>query len=218
MSTAKARSKVRFVRSENKWGRSNKRHFARQNHRKKTSDQYEKKFKNVQLSQFSADKWIPCPSRYTRGQGWNCLFRAWLGYRISKNPKNGESLQDRLGWAIKIQNIQSDLGLQRSAFPELGIEGDYVFCYNLSKQMELEDLDNELWLKEYKKRRRAHVQEIVDASILSEQEKEWMEEYSPQVTTDITYNDKENSYEERVTMPNLFDMRAKNYHKESNLI
>jgi hypothetical protein len=79
-------------------------------------------------------------------------------------------------------------------------------------------LDNELWLKEYKKKRRAHVQEIVDASILSEQEKEWMEEYSPQVTTDITYNDKENRYEERVTMPNLFDMRAKNYHKESNLI
>jgi hypothetical protein len=45
-----------------------------------------------------------------------------------------------------------------------------------------------------------------------------MEEYSPQVTTDITYNDKENRYEERVTMPNLFDMGAKNYHKESNLI
>jgi len=84
--------------------------------------------------------------------------------------------------------------------------------------MELEDLDNELWLKEYKKKRRAHVQEIVDASILSEQEKEWMEEYSPQVTTDITYNDKENRYEERVTMPSLFDMRAKNYHKESILI
>jgi len=142
----------------------------------------------------------------------------WLGYRISKNPKNGESLQDRLGWAIKIQNIQSDLGLQRSAFPELGIEGDYVFCYNLSKQTELEDLDNELWLSEYKKKRRAHIQEIVDASILSEQEKEWMEEYSPQVTTDITCNDKENRYEERVTMPNLLDMRAKNYHKESNLI
>ena len=79
-------------------------------------------------------------------------------------------------------------------------------------------MDNELWLKEYKKKRRAHVQEIVYASILSEQEKEWMEEYSPQVTTDITCNDKENRYEERVTMPNLFDMRAKNYHKESNLM
>jgi len=64
----------------------------------------------------------------------------------------------------------------------------------------------------------AHIQEIANGSMLSEQEKEWMEEYAPQVTTDITYNDKESRYEERITMPNLFDMRAKNYHKESNLI
>ena len=160
MSNAKAGSKVRLVKSENKWGRSNRRHFARQNHRKRTSGQYEKKFKNVQLSQFSADKWIPSPSGYTRGQGWNCLFRAWLGYKIANNPKNGESFQDRLGWAVTIQNIQTDLGLQRSAFPDLGLNGDYVFAYTISKQMELEDLDNELWLKEYKKKRRTHIQEI----------------------------------------------------------
>ena len=31
-------------------GRCNKRHFARQNHGKKASDQYEKKFRNVVLS------------------------------------------------------------------------------------------------------------------------------------------------------------------------
>jgi hypothetical protein len=147
MSSAKALSKVRLVRSENKWGRSNWRHFARQNHRKKTSDQCEKKFKMYSDSQYGADSWIPCPSGYTRGQGWNCLFRAWLGYRISRNPKNGETVQDRLRWAITIQNIQTDLGLQRSAFPDLGIEGDYVFWYDLSKQMKLEDLDYELWFK-----------------------------------------------------------------------
>ena len=32
---------ARLVTSENKWGRSNRCHFARLNHRKKTSDQYE---------------------------------------------------------------------------------------------------------------------------------------------------------------------------------
>ena len=162
--------------------------------------------RNVQLGQFSADKWIPCRSGYTKGQGWNCLFRAWLGYKISKNLRNGESLQVRLGWAIKIQNIQSDLGLQRTAFPDLCLEGDYVFCYDLSKQMELEDLDNELWLKEYKKKRRAHIQEIVDASMLSEQEKEWMEEYASESPTHPTYY-ATNRFVERVVMPNLFDMR-----------
>jgi hypothetical protein len=219
MSTAKAQTKVRLVRSENKWGRSNRRHFARQNHRKKTSDgyEYEKKPGKLVLSRFTSDGWMPCPSGYTRGQGWNCLFRAWLGYKISKNPRNGETFQDRLGWATTIQNIQTDMGLQRSSFPNLGLLGDSVFTYDLEKELELQTEHDELWFKEYKKKKRAHIQEIVNGSMLSEQEKEWMEEYAPQVTTDITYNDKENRYEERITMPNLFDMRAKNYHKESYL-
>lgn len=217
MSSAKAKSKVRLVRSENKWGRSNRRHFARPNHRKKTSDQYEKKFKNVQLSQFSADKWIPCPSGYTRSQGWSALSKAWIGYKIANNPKNGESLQDRLRYAVIIQNIQTDLGLQRSAFPTLGIEGDYVFAYSESKQMELVDLDTELFMKEWKKKRRAHIQEIVESSMLTEQEREWMDKYAPQFTTEIT-REKEIGYVERVVMPNLYDMRPKNFHKESTLI
>lgn len=133
-----------------------------------------------------------------------------MGYKIAKNPKNGESFQDKLGWAIKIQNIQTDMGLQRSSFPDLGLEGDYVFAYDLSKQLELEDLDNELWLEEYKKKKRAHIQEIVDASMLTEQEKEWMEEYASQSILNPTYGEP-NRYVERVIMPNLFDMR-KNSH------
>jgi hypothetical protein len=208
MSNAKAQSKFRLVRSENKWGRSNRRHLARQNRRKKTSDQYEKKFKNVQLSQFSADKWIPCPSGYSRGQGWHCLFRARLGYKISKNPRNGETFQDRLGWATTIQNIQTDMGLQRSSFPNLGLLGDSVFTYDLEKELELQTEHDELWLKEYKKKKRAHIQEIVDPSMLTEQEREWMKEYASQFTTDITHGN-ENRYVERIIMPNLFDMRAR---------
>jgi hypothetical protein len=99
--------------------------------------------------------------------------------------------------------------LQRSSFPCLGLEGDYVFTYDLSKQMELDDLDNELCLKEYKKKRRAHIQEIVDASLLTEQEKEWMNEYaseSPSHPTDYATN----RFVERVVMPILFDMRRNN--------
>jgi len=206
MSSRKASSKGRLIKSNNKWGRSNRRHFARQNHRKKTSDQYEKKFKKVALSQFGADKWTPCNSGYTRGEGWNCLFRAWLGYKIAKNPKNGESFQDRLGWASTIQNIQTDMGLQRSSFPDLGLLGDSVFTYDIEKELELQADHDELWFKEYKKKKRAHIQEIVDASMLTEQEKEWMDEYQPQSVTAPTY-DKENSHVERIIMPNLFDVR-----------
>ena len=69
--------------------------------------------------------------------------------------------------------------------------------------MELDDLDSELWLKDYKKKRRAHIQEIVDSSLLTEQEKEWMNEYaseSPSHPTDYATN----RFVERVVMPNLF--------------
>jgi hypothetical protein len=132
-----------------------------------------------------------------------------LGYSISKNPKNGESFQDRLGWAITIQNIQTDLGLKRSSFAELGLLGDSVFAYSLEKELVLQDQHDELWFKKYEEKKRAHMREIVNGSMLSELEKDWMEEYAPKVTTDIIYNDKENRYEEQVTMPNLFDMRAK---------
>ena len=76
--------------------------------------------------------------------------------------------------------------------------------------MELEDLDNELWLKDYKKKRRAHIQEIVDASMLSEQEKEWMKEYASQSAKDITYG-KENRHVERIIMPNFFDKRRNDH-------
>jgi hypothetical protein len=199
--------KLKPVKSENKWGRSNRRHFARQNPRKKTSDQYEKKFRNVVLSRFSADKWIPCPSGYTRGQGWNCLFRAWLGYKIALNPRNGESFQDRLYWGQLIQSIQTDLGLLRSSFPNLGILGDVVWMYDLNKQSEHEDLHNEMELEEYKKKKLAHIREIVDASMMTDKEIELMkEEFGPGIQMDA-----QNRYIERITMIDMLSAR-KNYH------
>jgi len=195
MSSRKASSKSRLIKSNNKWGRSNRRHFARQNHRKKTSDQYEKKIKNVQLSQFSADKWISCPSGYTRSQGWNALSKAWLGYKIANNPRNGETIQDKLFWAQMIQNIQTDLGLKRSSFPQLSLAGDVIFAYDIEKELELQDQHDELWFKEYKKKKRAHIQEIVDSSMLTDEEIEMMREYGP-----VLLKDPEGRYVERVVM------------------
>ena len=212
MLTVKAKSKVRLVRSENRWGRSNRRHFARQNHRKKTSKGYEheKKPRKLVLSRFTGDGCMSCPSGYTRSQGWGLLHKAWIGYKRSLNPRNGESFQDRLRWAVRIQDVQTDLGLQRTSFPSLGLLGDYIFLYDKEKELELQTEHDELWFKEYKKKKRAHIQEIVDASMLSEQEIEWMEEYaseSPTHPTDYAIN----RFVERVVMPNLFDMRRNNH-------
>jgi hypothetical protein len=45
--------------------------------------------------------------------------------------------------------------------------------------------------------------------MLTEHEKEWMEEYAPQFRTDITCG-KGDGYVERIIMPNFFDMRRSN--------
>lgn len=123
------------------------------------------------LSRFTGDRWIPCPSGYSRGQGWGLLHKAWIGFKRANNPRNGESFQDRLRWAIRIQDVQTDLGLQRTSFPNLGLLGDYIFLYDKEKELELQTEENELWFKKYKENKRAQIREIVDASMLSEQGK-----------------------------------------------
>jgi hypothetical protein len=149
---------------------------------------------------------MPCRSGYTRGQGWGLLHKAWIGFKRANNPRNGESFHDRLRWAIRIQDIQTDLGLQRTSFPNLGLLGDYIFLYDKEKELQLQTEHDKLWFNQYKKEKRAHIQEIVSGSMLTEQEREWIEEYSPQFTAEIT-RDNENRYVERVVMPNLFDIR-----------
>ena len=99
------------------------------------------------LSRFTGDGWIPCPSGYSRGQGWGLLHKAWIGFKRANNPRNGESFQDRLRWAIRIQDVQTDLGLQRTSFPNLGLLGDYIFLYDKEKELELQTEENELWFK-----------------------------------------------------------------------
>ena len=199
------------VKSANKWLRSNRRHFSRNNRRKKTSPDYIRKFRKLVLSRHSGDKWIPCPSGYTRGQGWNYLFHAWIGFKRANNPKNGESFQDKLYWAQTIQNIQTDMGLQRSSFPQLGLLGDVVFLYDQAKQWELEDLHEEQmeeWKKNKEKEKREHVKDIVNASYLTEEEVQLMSEDS--IPTVVIEHLGPNL--EKVTMVNIFDILKKNYH------
>lgn len=185
MSIAEILSKMKpEVKSANKWHRSKFRRKSRGNPHKKNSPEYEKKPRKIILNYFEHDKWRPCPSGYPRGEVWNLLFKAWLGYKIANNPKNKETLQDKLHWAQIIQNVQTDLGLQRSSFPQLSLLGDVVFLFDKVKEREIEDLHNELELEEWKKKKKHHIQEIVDASMLTDKEIEMMREFGPALPTD----------------------------------
>jgi hypothetical protein len=202
---------IKPVKSTNNYGRSNRRHFARANIHKKTSPYYEIKRKGVQISKHTGDGQILCPSGYTRGQGWAALHKAWIGYRIASSGRNGEGLSDRLGWAIKIQEIQEDLLLPRSSFPQLSLIGDKLFLYDLQKQSELEDIENE---RELKRIKRAHIREIIDAGRMTDKEVELMrEEFGPALQMDA-----QNRYVERIVMPNFFDGVRRNPLVQSNPI
>lgn len=148
-----------WVPSSNKWSRSKFRRKSRQNPKKKTSLDYVKSKRGMgHLSRSSDDKWIPTNSGYTRGQCWNFLNHAWIGFKRALNPKNGETFQDQLKWARIIQDVQTALGLQRSSFPQLGLLGNVIFTYDINKQSDLEDLDYEEKekAKAWKKERRIY--------------------------------------------------------------
>jgi hypothetical protein len=153
------------------------------------------------ISRFSDDKWIPTNSGYTRGQCWNMLNHAWIGFKRSRNAKNGESFQDQLKWARLIQDVQTALGLQRSSFLTLGLLGDVLFLYDKQKELEHVDLECDIKIEKWKKEKKAYTREIVQVSMLSEQEIEWLkEDFQGAATVNI------NGFLERIIMPNAFDM------------
>jgi hypothetical protein len=75
------------------------------------------------------------------------------------------------------------------------LAGDYVFAYDLKKELELQTEHDELWFKEYEKKKRAHIREIVDSSMLTDEEIEMIREYGT-----VLLKDPEGRYVERVVM------------------
>ncbi|MGB7632601.1 MAG: hypothetical protein WBL68_02655 [Nitrososphaeraceae archaeon] len=125
-----------------------------------------------------------------------------IGFKRANNPKNGESLQDKLYWASMIQAIQTDLGIACSNFSQLSLLGDLVFLYGKNKELELQEQHDELWYTEYKKKKRVHIRQTVDASMMTEEEIEEMrEEFGPSIQLDA-----QDRYIERIIMPRFVEI------------
>jgi len=58
------------------------------------------------------------PEKYTVGQTWGALKKAWKGYKIAKAQGDKERMKE---FAQKIRTLQEELGLEKAKFPELGI-------------------------------------------------------------------------------------------------
>jgi hypothetical protein len=57
-------------------------------------------------------------SDYYDNQGWGCLKKCWLGYKISKSEGDADKM---IYYAKGIQRLQKDLGIEISDFYHLGL-------------------------------------------------------------------------------------------------
>jgi hypothetical protein len=57
-------------------------------------------------------------SKFTPGQSWGALRKAWKGYRIAKVQGDNARMKE---YATKIRKIQSELGISVASFPHIGL-------------------------------------------------------------------------------------------------
>ncbi|MDG7036853.1 MAG: hypothetical protein JRN19_03125 [Nitrososphaerota archaeon] len=55
---------------------------------------------------------------YNKGQTWGALKKAWKAYKIAKVQKDKAKMTE---YAKRIRTLQEELGLQKAAFPDLGL-------------------------------------------------------------------------------------------------
>jgi hypothetical protein len=88
-----------------------------------------KRFGYLDAYTYNERKLLICPSGYTFGQGMHALHRLWIAYKISKSEANIGKMKH---YARAIQEVQEDMGLRNTSFPQLGIYGDQLTLYDHS--------------------------------------------------------------------------------------
>lgn len=96
-----------------------------------------------------------CESGYTKGQGWGGLHRSWLGFIL--NTKKTGDLEKIEYYALGVQKIEKDMGLDINQFPEL----------QLAALEYMQDDSNYDVLEERAKKLRKPVDELSSQDILS---------------------------------------------------
>ncbi|MGQ9468800.1 MAG: hypothetical protein ACUVTD_03100 [Nitrososphaerales archaeon] len=57
-------------------------------------------------------------SKYTKGQTWGALKKAWKAYKIAKVQNDKEKMKE---YAVRIRTLQEELGVTKAKFPDLGL-------------------------------------------------------------------------------------------------
>jgi hypothetical protein len=57
-------------------------------------------------------------STYTAGQTWGALRKAWKAYKIAKVQNDSARMKE---YASRIRNLQTQLGVPQTSFPNAGL-------------------------------------------------------------------------------------------------
>lgn len=95
--------------------------------RGKPKDVYSRRFGYLNLYNGKEQANLICPSGYTVRQCFNKLRWMWLGY---KQAKTKGKLDEMKKYALEIQAVQKDMGIETTSFPFLGIFGEKFVLYD----------------------------------------------------------------------------------------
>jgi len=64
------------------------------------------------------DEVVRTMSKYTKGQTWGALKKAWKAYKIAKVQGDKAKMKE---YAVRIRTLQEELGVTKAKFPDLGL-------------------------------------------------------------------------------------------------
>ena len=58
-------------------------------------------------------------AKFTTGQTWGALKKAWKAYKIAKVQDDKKLMKE---YATRIRTLQGELGLPKAKFPDVGVQ------------------------------------------------------------------------------------------------
>lgn len=105
---------------------------------------YSRRFGYLNLYKEKEQKALICPSGYSISQCFYKLRLMWLGYKKAK----GEGKLDQMKkYALQIQDVQKDMGIDVASFPFLGIFGEKFVLYDKGTKKPKVNEDHRKYLK-----------------------------------------------------------------------
>ncbi|MGB5090288.1 MAG: hypothetical protein WBN72_05015 [Nitrososphaeraceae archaeon] len=113
-----------------------------------------------------------CPSGYSISQCFNVLRKLWNAYHISRSEKN---IKRMIKYAKAIQDVQKDMGIKTTSFPDLLLYGDVFMLLEHKNQKAVTEDHSELLASQQLLEKKHEIITLADEIKIMKKEKEELE-------------------------------------------